>query len=191
MTEPSQETNLHKILIAFLRALPSPEPLYCLIGGLALGTWGTVRATQDVDVLMLLDDETRHHLISVLAPHGFVVDSRWAEANPMLNGVLTRFRHGFWPVDLLQPRDLHERETLAQRRLVELEEMSVWVASPEDLILLKMKAGRDQDFLDAVNIVTQQRESLQLDYLWSWADRLGLQGELTYILKKTSSSTEP
>ena len=189
MTEPSQETNLYKILIAFLRALPSPEPLYCLIGGLALGTWGTVRATQDVDVLMFLDGETRQHLISVLASHGFVVDHRWAQANPMLDGILTRFRHGFCPVDLLQPRDSHERETLARRRLVELEETSVWVASPEDLLLLKIKAGRDQDFLDAVNIVTQQRESLQLDYLWNWADRLGLQEELTYVLKSAASPT--
>jgi hypothetical protein len=61
------------------------------------------------------------------------------------------------------------------------------VASPEDLLLLKIKAGRDQDFLDATNIVTQQRESLQLDYLWNWADRLGLQGELTYVLKTAAS----
>ena len=183
MTEPSKETNLYKILTAFLRALPSPEPLYCLIGGLALGTWGTVRATQDVDILMMLDVDTRHHLMSILRSHGFVVDSRWAQANPMLDGIMTRFRHGFCPVDLLQPRDSHERETLARRRLVELEEASVWVASPEDLLLLKMKAGRDQDFLDGINIVTQQSEFLQLDYLWTWADRLGLQGELTYVLK--------
>ena len=175
MTEPPSETNLFKTLTAFLRALPSPGPPYCLIGGLALGTWGTVRATQDVDVLMFLDDETQRRLIPILARHGFVVDSHWAHMNPMLEGILTRFRHGFCPVDLLQPRDSHEHETLARRRLVELQETSVWVASPEDLILLKIKAGRDQDFLDAVNIIALQKESLQLDYLWSWTDRLGLQ----------------
>ncbi len=129
MTEPFQETNLYKILTAFLRALPSPEPSYCLIGGLALGTWGTVRATQDVDVLMLLDGDTRRNLLSILASHGFVVDTRWAQANPMLDGILTRLRHGFCPVDLFQPRDAHERETLA-RRLVQLEKTSVWWQAP-------------------------------------------------------------
>jgi hypothetical protein len=95
-----------------------------------IGNVGTVRATQDVDVLMLLDGDTRRNLLSILASHGFVVDTRWAQANPMLDGILTRLRHGFCPVDLFQPRDAHERETLARRRLVQLEKTSVWWQAP-------------------------------------------------------------
>jgi hypothetical protein len=181
--EPPQQSTLFNTLVAFLHALPSPHPLYCLIGGLATGAWGTVRATQDVDFLMLLDHETRDHVLSILDSRDFKRDARWAEVNPMLKGIVTRLRHGPYPVDLLQPRDRHEEETLARRRLVQIEKTSIWVASPEDLILLKIKAGRDLDFIDAKTIIARRGETLDVEYLWSWADRLSLQGELTYVLK--------
>lgn len=71
---------------------------------------------------------------------------------------------------------LHKHEILSRRRLIEAEN------------LLKLKAGPDQDFLDTVNIIARQGEALQLDYLWNWADRLGLQGEVAYVLKTSAFS---
>jgi hypothetical protein len=183
MIESSQHPQLFNTLKTLVHAIPTSAPPYCLIGGLALGTCGKVRATQDIDFLILLNDDTRAHLLSSLASQGFTIDTRWADANPMLQGTAIRLRFGAHPIDLIQPRDAHEQDALTRRRLVSAEELSVWVASPEDMILLKLKAGRDQDFLDTISIVGRPNQALDLDYLWSWADRLGLQGELTYVLK--------
>ena len=188
MTPPHQDPTLFNTLKAFLNGLPSPQPPYCLIEGLAQGVWGTIRATQDIDFLMALNDENRGSTIAALASCGFELDSRWAESNPMLQGIVTRFRHGPYPVDMWEPRDAHEQESLGRRRLIPLDMFSVWVASAEDMILLKLKASRDQDFVDVVQIISQQEKALQLDYLWSWADRLGLEDELSYVLKSATSS---
>jgi hypothetical protein len=57
--------------------------------------------------------------------------------------------------------------------------------SSEDLILLKLTAGLPRDFDDVMTIVANPTVHLDLDYLWSWAERLGLQSELHYVLIST------
>jgi hypothetical protein len=47
---------------------------------------------------------------------------------------------------------------------------------------MKIKASRPHDFEDAMSIVRNPNLQLNLDYLWSWAERLGLQSELHYVL---------
>ena len=183
MTTPPQQPNLLDTLKAFLRALQADSPPYCLIGALALGAWGRARATDDLDFLMAINDDVVDNMLRVLEPHGFTVDTRWADQNPLLKGQVMRLRHTVYPVDLISPRDAHDREALVRRVYVSLGDLSVWVTSAEDLILLKLKASRDYDFGDARSVVGRQRDTLDLDYLWSWADRLGLQGELHYVLQ--------
>jgi hypothetical protein len=57
--------------------------------------------------------------------------------------------------------------------------------SPEDVILLKLTDGRPGDFEDVMTIVDNTQARLDLDYLWSGADRLGLESELHYVLIST------
>ncbi|MGH7255911.1 MAG: hypothetical protein ACREI3_09050 [Nitrospirales bacterium] len=42
---------------------------------------------------MLLEDERRAILLDTLVSHRFMADSRWADANPMLRGAMTRLRY--------------------------------------------------------------------------------------------------
>ena len=60
--------------------------------------------------------------------------------------------------------------------------LQTWVCGPEDLILMKLKASRGHDFEDAISIMLNPNLQLDFDYLWSWAERLGLQSELHYVL---------
>jgi hypothetical protein len=99
---------------------------------------------------------------------------------------VTRFvsqSHPGYPLDLIYASDRHEHEALTRTRTVLLHGLSLSVVSPEDLMILKLKAGRPTDFDDVIGIVKNPRLHLDLDYLWNWADRLGLQGELHYVLQ--------
>lgn len=182
MTPQQSDPTLFSSLKLLLEALPNPVPDYCLIGGLALGAWGQVRATQDIDLLIMLDETQRTRLLGLLEPFGFILDVRWAEVNPLLKGRMTRLRHSGYPVDLLVPQDAQEAQTLSRRRSVQLGDFSVWVCGPEDLILLKLKAGRPRDFEDVLSVIQHQGDKLDVSYLWTWADRFGLQSELHYVL---------
>ncbi|THI84902.1 MAG: hypothetical protein CAF41_011655 [Nitrospira sp. CG24A] len=174
-----------EVLSAAIEALSSPPLPYCLIGALALGAYGRPRATHDVDLLILTDNATSHSYLDPLRTKGFAVASDWHEANPMARDVVMRLKHTSapdFPLDLnFAISDLH-KNTVARRKSIDLHGTQVSVSSAEDLILLKLSASRPRDFDDVMGIVGNAVASLDLDYLWSWAERLGLQSELHYVL---------
>jgi hypothetical protein len=183
---PDDQDPLAGYLHAVLDSLPQPPPPYCLIGALAVNAWGRLRATQDIDLLVLSQGTARTELTDALLARGFQLDTRWIMQNPMAKDRVLRLghpSHSGIPLDLIFSADSHEVQTLARKRTLHLLGVSAWVCSPEDLILLKLKVSRPHDFEDALGIVKNPHLQLDLDYLWHWADRLGLQGELHYVLQ--------
>jgi hypothetical protein len=177
-------------LLSFLNtvqvALSGLSVPYCVIGAVALGAWGRMRATKDLDFLVLIDDPKREELITRLSLSGITANQQWAAANPMAKSRVTRFAargHPLYPLDIIYASDQHEREVLNRAQQTTLLGVSFPLVSAEDLMLLKLKAGRPTDFDDVLSVVRNPRLQLDVDYLWSWADRLGLQGELHYVLQ--------
>jgi len=173
--------SFHSLLTCFLRQ----RVRYCLIGALAVAAWGTSRATQDIDCLVLLGKRELARLLAALNRRGFTVDAGWAEHNPLLREHWVRLRRGGIPVDLLRPRDLHDRQTVTRRRVKVLQRQRIWVARPEDLIIMKLKAGRHRDFDDILSLIVEQGSRLDQRYLRRWAKRLGVWQELMYCLTQS------
>ena len=173
------------VLNTAIEALSTPPLPYCLIGALALGAYGRPRATHDVDLLILTDSATSHSYLDPLRAKGFAVASDWHEGNPMARDVVMRLKHTSapdFPLDLIFATSPLHKNALDRRKLIDLHGTRVSISSAEDLILLKLSAGRPRDFDDVMGIVGNASAPLDLDYLWSWAERLGLQSELHYIL---------
>ena len=59
------------------------------------------------------------------------------------------------------------------------------MVGPEDLVILKLKAGRPRDFEDVISVVLRQGERLDEEYMKDWAKRLGLWEELMYCLTQS------
>lgn len=165
-------------LFRTLNELPFP---YCLMGALALGAWGTPRATHDLDAMIAIGHTDRPQLLQALSAYGFAEDAQWAEHNPMIRDVHVRLQRGAIPVDLMLPKDTHDQACLARRRHYELSGLSLWIISPEDLALHKLKAGRAQDFIDVLSVLQRQAESLDRSYITNWAQRLGIWEEWQYV----------
>jgi hypothetical protein len=68
-----------------------------------------------------------------------------------------------------------------------LGEGDVSVASPEDLLLLKVLASRPQDVADAAKPVEAHGASLDRGYLQRWAAELGLEVEIERLLATVPS----
>jgi hypothetical protein len=75
------------------RALSSTEAPYCVIGALALGVWGTPRATYDVDFLILAHCNDPQPFLGLLHAAGFAIDETWHDANLMAREVVLRLAH--------------------------------------------------------------------------------------------------
>lgn len=186
-TSRDSAPDFFQTLRTLIESLPASTPPYCLIGALALSAWGQPRATKDIDLLILLNEESQGKLLNGLASRGFLKDEAWSEHNPMLRGTMVRLYSGDVPIDLLVPRDAQEEEALTRRRMIEVEGLSLWTVSPEDLVLMKLKAGRPYDFGDVTTIIVRQGGALDLEYLFRWAKRLSIVDELAYVLDQSSA----
>lgn len=62
-----------------------------------------------------------------------------------------RLHHRAVPADLMLPKDDHDQACLARRRQYKLGKLSLWIISPEDFVLHKLKAGRAHDFIDVLS----------------------------------------
>jgi hypothetical protein len=182
---------LHLKTVVAAMATASIE--HCLIGAVALGAWGRPRATQDLDFLILAEAQAREELLSHLSSTGIVINEQWQDANPTAKGRVTRFFSRTapkYPLDVIYVSDPQEREAVNRKRLASVHGLSLWVVSPEDLMLLKLKAGRPIDFDDVMGVVKNPHLQLDLAYLWGWADRLGIHGELHYVLQAATPRTQ-
>lgn len=182
---PTPYDSLADYLHAIVAALPPSIP-YCLVGALAVNAWGRLRATNDIDLLVLADVPARTELMDALRAHEFRIDETWLELNPMAKDVVMRLTHRSYPtipLDLLFANDRQSQSALARKQALQLLGVSLYVCSPEDLILLKLKAGRPHDFEDVLGIIKNPHLHIDRDYLWNWADQLGLHGELQYVLQ--------
>lgn len=165
-------------VVASLRRQRVP---YAVVGAWALGAWGRPRGTGDLDLLVFVDAARLDPLAARMAGSGLAVDETWMEWNPMLRGQQVRFDADGIAIDLMRPRDDHDRQVLRHRCKRRVGRNYYWFVSPADFILQKLKLGRPRDFEDALTVWERSRSQLRRTYLHRWARRLGIVAELTYV----------
>ena len=150
---------------------------YMLIGGLAVGIWGEPRATVDIDFLVAIgfdDFDTLKQKLTESNKFVFIHDK------PMVFEKITFLRvtlksNTDITVDFLFADDEFKNTALQRKELVKVNDFSLYISSPEDLIILKLLSGRLQDRLDAEKILEIQKDNLHQEYIRNWTERLGLE----------------
>jgi len=111
---------------------------YAIGGAIAALRWTEPFFTQDLDVFVILEEETEERGLIVLSPiyeylkeRGYVWKGHWI----MIEGI---------PVDIF-PADPLEKEAIAEAEEIEYEGVKTKVLTPEYLIALFLKAGREKD----------------------------------------------
>ena len=155
---------------------------YVLIGAWALAAWGRPRATADLDFLVLVNEEDLERLSTRIVGAGMEPDETWQEWNPMLRGFQCRFQSQGITIDVMRPRDPHDRQVFQRKRKKRMDGRYYWVVSPEDFILQKLKVGRPRDFEDAMSVMELRGKELDHAYLEQWARKLRVREELNYLL---------
>jgi predicted nucleotidyltransferase len=140
-----------------LRRLTEAEVRFVVVGGLALGAWGVVRGTKDVDIVVAPDAENLKRLAAVAeAIHGYVhagesfLSSQLSIAGQIAAGEQVAIETDLGRLDIVQGLDgippydeLNTRSTKAEILGVE-----VAVCSIDDLKAMKRAAGRTRDLAD-------------------------------------------
>jgi hypothetical protein len=151
---------------------------YASAGGWAYSALVEPRATTDIDLLILVEQPTHDTVRELLSP---VFSSIVVHPGPMkFHGIAIWRAVGIRReqevvVDLLLADSAFLRTALGRRQTVTFGASAVLILTLEDLILLKMLAGRLQDRADLEKIEARKGElSVDWAYVEGWKSKLGL-----------------
>lgn len=136
-----------------------------LFGAQAQNIWGRSRLTADVDVTVEWVAGSNAELIKVLEDRGFKLRVQEdVEEFVALSHVfpVVHLQTGI-PVDVVLAQPGFEDVFMGRTKLVEFGDVQIPVVSPEDLIVMKLLAGRSQDVLDVRGILIDRMDALDLD----------------------------
>ncbi len=148
-----------------LRVLDSAGHPSMVVGGVATFAWGDPRTTRVLDIAVLGSWDEVETIESILVEAGYEVEGPFStEWGPRF---IVPSKTGF-PVDIF----IDERSRLFDRRKeVHVGSRTVWVKSPEDVILEKVLSAskfpeeRSRDLQDAVGILYKNSGTLNRSYM--------------------------
>lgn len=157
---------------------------YTLIGGQAVNAWGSPRITEDFDFLVAGDRAAIAFAEDLLRAAGFVAVTKQDAGSPSgPDFVRMRQPERAVIVDLLVAKTSYQEALIERARAVN--DSGVPVATPEDLIVLKLIAGRSKDNADAQLLA--RRPDLDREYLEARAREWGLEARLRDLLDSAGS----
>lgn len=139
---------------------------FCFIGGLAVVHWGEPRLTRDINLTLLTGFGGEEAYVDELLAH-FPARMDDARAFALENRALLLSVAGGFPVDVALGGLPFEEEATRRARDIECVPGSfLRLASPEDLIGMKVFAGRPQDWTDVEGIAARQGGKLDVGYMF-------------------------
>jgi hypothetical protein len=169
-----------------LDALEAAQIKYLIGGAVAVWAWGDVRTTRDLDLVIELPIESVADLSrelkqrDMLVPPDIMLDILLTARSDLAINAIHMYSGYKAELFLLRPGDAYRAQALERRLLVDLGPPlgEVWVHSPEDLILYKLRyfsiSRQPKHVRDITSILFTLEKELEMDYIASWAERLGL-----------------
>ena len=141
---------------------------YMVIGGQAVLLYGEPRLTRDIDITLGRGKESLPQVLQAAAACGLEPIPEDIEEFVERTMVLpTLHRNSGIRVDFIFSFTPYEREAIARARPVPLGGAELKFASPEDLIIHKLFAGRPQDEADVRSVILKNRD-LDSNYIRRW-----------------------
>jgi len=146
---------------------------YMLIGGQAVLHYGEPRLTKDIDITLGVDIERLGDMLRMASDLGLVVTKEDIEAFAELTRVLpcmdpsTGIR-----VDFIFSFLEYERQAIARAARKTIGGSQVNVAALEDVIILKIAAGRPRDLEDVLSMLLKNPKRDD-SYIIDWLKQMG------------------
>ena len=176
-----------QLLVKIASILEKLRIIYFITGGFAVSVWGRPRATFDIDIVIQLAGRDLPRLaraLRLLSKGGYLDEETARRAAEKGKGSFN-FIHpeSGIKVDFFVERDSAFARSQFKRRVPKIiDGQKIYFASPEDLILAKLKwwkeSGSSRQLEDVESILKISGDKLDKEYLEKWARELGCMGAL-------------
>ena len=170
-----------------VKALEACGIPFLLTGSFASNYYGIPRSTRDADFVLQSQRAVAPEFAQQLG-EAFLLDPQLSfETNTGTFRQVLRHKKKTFKVELfLLSQDPHDQARFSRRRAVQLFERQVWLPSPEDVIITKLRWARGKDKDDARDVMAVQQEKLDWPYVEEWCR---LHGTLPLMQELRRSTT--
>jgi hypothetical protein len=191
MTMQGEATRITLLVTQTLESLEIP---YAVGGSLASSLYGVMRSTLDVDIVADMRLEHIQPLVTALSKEFYADDEMMKDAIEHQSSFNLIHYETAFKVDIFirKPRAFDQMQ-LERRRMSVIAtdpEQTVYVASPEDVILSKLEWYRmggevsDRQWRDILGVLKTKSEQLDRAYLRKWAKELNVEDLLERALRE-------
>jgi hypothetical protein len=175
--------SVTEVLQRITTALDRSGIAYMLSGSFGSAFYGAPRSTQDIDFVIVAAPAQLRVFVQSLSG-----DQCYADLDAALDACRRQSMFNVidlatgWKIDLIMCKTrAFSQEEFRRRHTVILQGISLFVASPEDIILSKLEwsklAQSNRHIEDVAGILRIRWESLDRSYLRKWIIELGLESE--------------
>ena len=138
------------------RFLEARQWRFCFIGGFAVQHWGEPRLTRDLDLSLLTGFNHEEAFVDALF-EAYAPRIEDAKGFALTRRVLLLRSEGGIGIDVSLAALPYEELAISRSVLVEmLPGAVIRICSPEDLVIMKMFAGRETDLRDVRSVIVRQ-----------------------------------
>jgi hypothetical protein len=158
---------------------------YVIVGGVAVNFLGRARSTFDVDAIADVKAADIKRLAMAFRQKGFDVSEEDIKDALSEKGHFTVHdsRSGY-RIDCKGAYTTNEKRALSERKRLRVADKFIFVDSAEDLIVMKLLYGSEQDVLDAESVYARQRPTLNMRRIAAEARGLGVSEEWASLRKR-------
>ena len=161
-----KKRDIDDILLLICNFLNKKNIPYVVVGGIAVLFYGNPRTTMDIDMLIQLNENDIRNLIRFLERKDF-----FASENDLKNALKEKShctiadKLSMIRLDIKGIYTKSDELTLERRKAIEWRGVTLYMASPEDIITNKLSFGSEQDIRDAESVYVRQKGKLDMKYL--------------------------
>jgi hypothetical protein len=163
-------------------------------GSVVSSLQGEPRATHDIDLVVDIKRNMTNKLVESFRPPDFyldeeaIIDAISDQSMFNLIEVNTGDKADFW----ILTEEPFDKSRFGRKYVEDFTGIQIAVSKPEDTILVKLRwaklsGGSEKQFTDALRVYEVQFENLDMAYLRSWAERIGVEPLLDRLEKEAET----
>ncbi len=157
-----------KLIAKVARNLSEEQIPYIIIGGQAVLIYGEPRQTRDIDITLGVDIDQKEKVLNLIRKAGLEALPENCEEFIDRTYVLPCLElKSHLRIDFIFSHSEYEKVALNRTNKISINDTPVCFASPEDLIIHKIIAGRSRDLEDVRTVLVKQKE-LDVEYIEKW-----------------------
>jgi hypothetical protein len=161
---------------------------YLLSGSFASNYYGIPRSTRDADFVIQAGQAVGPEVAKQMGEDFLLNGQLSFETNTGTMRQVLRHKRKAFKVELfLLSQDAHDQSRFRRRRAMLLHNRQIWLPSPEDVVVTKLRWARGKDKDDARDVMAVQRDRLDWGYMEEWCRQHGTLGLLEEIRRSLPS----